>query len=576
MFLLYPGSDSQWSESAALSNPKMCSAGSTMTTRLNEEEVYEEIMDCEEEVDPRVKQELEILNQAGGDVNRLEKEIDEARAKYQTTFSECSQALEALKKKDGASIKRARPYFELKEAARQAQSEAVRSARKFQSANSVYLAAKETISLAELRLLDDKTVSLSKAWQEMLNHAVIRVMEAEAEKSLSEKDHCKKAAVFSEMEQKLSALEKKNKRSISKAWAYFDVKKELEVKLLQLKQTVEDLQQALKSAKQKYAGALKRLEQISDSIHERRKLKYILMYPREPGVGAEESNAITEHQFPSLYTPLDADGQEYYYNYDDDVFKNDECVEDDVNDMENEKLFREMILTISLDDDDTSFMKQTKSGRMLISRQRSRSLPTLTDNCLRPGEKPCLNRSFNLEFSNTNFESPLWDREDSLPPDGNSMSSDKNDITDNCNATVDTNNVPLDEDKCFTASKNDCSENVQHLENDIKSSISNYNHNKSFEDDFEGDTSKNMNDAQSSLAPVNNPVSKASNHQLPEIDCVTSDHLPSNSVISDIERDESDAKITTTHSIDKKKSDIQSDAIYCVQDYETDDKVIFV
>ncbi|KAI8792954.1 SH3 domain-binding protein 5 isoform X1, partial [Biomphalaria glabrata] len=210
----------------------MCSAGSTMTTRLNEEEVYEEIMDCEEEVDPRVKQELEILNQAGGDVNRLEKEIDEARAKYQTTFSECSQALEALKKKDGASIKRARPYFELKEAARQAQSEAVRSARKFQSANSVYLAAKETISLAELRLLDDKTVSLSKAWQEMLNHAVIRVMEAEAEKSLSEKDHCKKAAVFSEMEQKLSALEKKNKRSISKARAYFDVKKELEVKLL--------------------------------------------------------------------------------------------------------------------------------------------------------------------------------------------------------------------------------------------------------------------------------------------------------------------------------------------------------
>ncbi|XP_055883616.1 uncharacterized protein LOC106067267 isoform X4 [Biomphalaria glabrata] len=521
MFLLYPGSDSQWSESAALSNPKMCSAGSTMTTRLKEEEVYEEIMDCEEEVDPRVKQELEILNQAGGDVNRLEKEIDEARAKYQTTFSECSQALEALKKKDGASIKRARPYFELKEAARQ-------------------------------------------------------VMEAEAEKSLSEKDHCKKAAVFSEMEQKLSALEKKNKRSISKARAYFDVKKELEVKLLQLKQTVEDLQQALKSAKQKYAGALKRLEQISDSIHERRKLKYILMYPREPGVGAEESNAMTEHQFPSLYTPLDADGQEYYYNYDDNVFKNDEGVEDDVNDMENEKLFREMILTISLDDDDTSFMKQTKSGRMLISRQRSRSLPTLTDNCLRPGDKPCLNRSFNLEFSNTNFESPLWNREDSSPPDGNSMSSDKNDITDNCNATVDTNNVPLYEDKCLTASKNDCSENVQHLVNDIKSSISNYNHNKSFEDDFEGDTSKNMNDAQSSLAPVNNSVSKASNHQLPEKDCVTSDHLPSNSVISDIERDESDAKITTTHSIDKKKSDIQSDAIYCVQDYETDDKVIFV
>lgn len=57
----------------------------------------------------------------------------------------------------------------------QAQSQALRSARKFQTANGVYLAAKETFSLAELRLMDDKAASLSPAWQEMLNLAVLRV-----------------------------------------------------------------------------------------------------------------------------------------------------------------------------------------------------------------------------------------------------------------------------------------------------------------------------------------------------------------------------------------------------------------
>ncbi|KAH9520366.1 hypothetical protein Btru_060600 [Bulinus truncatus] len=408
---------------------------STMTKRvsneMHEHDTYEDFVDSEEEVDPRVKQELEILNQAGADVNQLEKELEEARAKYQATFSECFQSLDALKKKDAASIKRARPYFELKEAAKKAQSEAVLSARKFQSANSIYLAAKETISLAELRLMDDKTVSLSKAWQEMLNHAVIRVMEAETEKSISEKDHGKKAAIFSEMEKKLNALEKKNKRSIAKARVYFDVKNELEVKLQQLKQTVEDLQRAMKSAKQKYAAALKRLEQISDSIHEKRKLKYLLMYPREPGVGAEESNEINETQLPSLYSSYDADGKEYYYNYDDSCEQEVTADDDEACDIENEKVFREMILTISLDDDDTSFMKHVKNGKILFRRQRSRSLPSFTEKCLQPNDKSCLNRSFNLDFDCGKFESPFWDRADSSPPDGNSLSSEKNAVIDN-------------------------------------------------------------------------------------------------------------------------------------------------
>ena len=58
----------------------------------------------------------------------------------------------------------------------------------------------------------------------------------------------------------------------------------------QQKQNVSDLQQAIASAKRKYADALSRLENISEEIHESRRQKILLMFPREPGVGADSDS----------------------------------------------------------------------------------------------------------------------------------------------------------------------------------------------------------------------------------------------------------------------------------------------
>ena len=58
------------------------------------------------------------------------------------------------------------------------QVEAQRSATKFQRANGIYKAAKETVTLAEERLFagDDRgKISFDSAWQEMLNHATAKV-----------------------------------------------------------------------------------------------------------------------------------------------------------------------------------------------------------------------------------------------------------------------------------------------------------------------------------------------------------------------------------------------------------------
>lgn len=61
----------------------------------------------------------------------------------------------------------------------QAQLEAQRATQDFHRATEVLRAAKETISLAEQRLLEEDNRQFDAAWQEMLNHATQRVSRGE-------------------------------------------------------------------------------------------------------------------------------------------------------------------------------------------------------------------------------------------------------------------------------------------------------------------------------------------------------------------------------------------------------------
>jgi len=61
----------------------------------------------------------------------------------------------------------------------------------------IHVAAKETIALAEERFLSNSSDwQFDNAWQEMLNHATMKVMEAERQKTESEAVHLMKAASF--------------------------------------------------------------------------------------------------------------------------------------------------------------------------------------------------------------------------------------------------------------------------------------------------------------------------------------------------------------------------------------------
>lgn len=66
----------------------------------------------------------------------------------------------------------------------QAQIEAQKATQEFQRAVEILRAAKETIALAEERLLEEDSRQFDSAWQEMLNHATQRVKQKNGARQL--------------------------------------------------------------------------------------------------------------------------------------------------------------------------------------------------------------------------------------------------------------------------------------------------------------------------------------------------------------------------------------------------------
>ncbi|KAA0709952.1 SH3 domain-binding protein 5 [Triplophysa tibetana] len=246
----------------------------------------------EEEVDPRIQGELEKLNQSTDNINRWETELEDSRQKFRAVLVEATVKLDEQLKKIGKAVEDSKPYWEARRAARQAQLEAQRATQEYQRAIEILRAAKETIGLAEERLLEEDSRQFDSAWQEMLNHATQRVMEAEHSRTSSEIEHRETAAKYNAALNHMRQLEKKLKRSINKSRPYFELKAKYYLHLETLKRRVDERQAKLIQAKAAYRTALNNLETISDEIHARRRLTAI--GPRGRGVGAEDEGATSD------------------------------------------------------------------------------------------------------------------------------------------------------------------------------------------------------------------------------------------------------------------------------------------
>ncbi|XP_053494482.1 SH3 domain-binding protein 5-like [Ictalurus furcatus] len=223
----------------------------------------------DEELDPRIQEELEHLNQASEEINRLELQLDEARSSYRKILTESARKLNAQGSQLGACIEKARPYYEARRLAKEAQQETQKAALRYERAVSMHTAAREMVYVAEQGLLADRN-TLDPTWQEMLNHATSKVNEAEEERLRSEREHQRVTQLCQEAEARVQTLQKALKRVIIKSKPYFELKAQFNHILEEHKAKVVLLEERVAKVKTRYSVALRNLEQISEQIHAQR------------------------------------------------------------------------------------------------------------------------------------------------------------------------------------------------------------------------------------------------------------------------------------------------------------------
>ncbi|XP_033113623.1 SH3 domain-binding protein 5 homolog [Anneissia japonica] len=252
-----------------------------------------------DKLDPRVKVELERLNSATHEINTLEFQLDEARSSFRHALTESTQSLNATAKRLGACIEKARPFYDARQRAKELHQSTQQAAVSFERANSMLAAAKEMVDLAEMGLLDEGR-EFDANWQEMLNHATMKVGEAELEKNISERQHERTAAEFDQEELVVKRLQKSLKSVINKSRPYFEAKSNFNQQMEEKKQKVRTLEIKVARSKEIYSQALHNLEEISSEIHEKRKTQSVKLGKRVAGVGAE---AVPEVHIEKCRTP---------------------------------------------------------------------------------------------------------------------------------------------------------------------------------------------------------------------------------------------------------------------------------
>ncbi|XP_070778420.1 SH3 domain-binding protein 5-like [Enoplosus armatus] len=222
-----------------------------------------------EELDPRIQDELEHLNQASDDINKLELQLDDARSSYRRILTDSARKLNAQGSQLGACIEKARPYYEARRLAKEAQQETQKAALRYERAVSMHTAAREMVYVAEQGLLADRN-TMDPTWQEMLNHATAKVNEAEEERLRSEREHQRVTQLCQDAEARVQTLQKALKKVIVKSKPYFELKAQFNHILEEHKAKVVQLEEQVAKVKTRYSVALRNLEQISEQIHAQR------------------------------------------------------------------------------------------------------------------------------------------------------------------------------------------------------------------------------------------------------------------------------------------------------------------
>lgn len=234
-----------------------------------------------------IHEELEKLNISTDVINKMEVQLDAARADFRETQVQWSEKLKELSKQYSNQISKARPFYELKIKERTLREESQKAAERFERATSILAVAKKQVSLTQESL--SRQTSVLPECLEVLNHHIQRVRDVEEERAEAESVHASKAHAMLQLAENIRTMEKDNRYAIKKSRLYFEKRLEFTKVLEAQKTTILCLEAEVRQKKNDYTTSLRNLERISDRIHEER------------STGSLESDA-----------PSDQDGKQNY------------------------------------------------------------------------------------------------------------------------------------------------------------------------------------------------------------------------------------------------------------------------
>ncbi|CAJ0609298.1 unnamed protein product [Cylicocyclus nassatus] len=217
-----------------------------------------------------VHEELEKLNIATDVINKLEVQLDGARACFREIQASWSEKLKELSKKYSTAIAKARPYYEAKIQERKLRDESQRAAIRFERATSLLAVAKQQVALTQDSL--NRQTTVHPECLEVLNHHIQRVNEAEEERLASGNEHRAISERLMKLSDQIRKMEKDQRSSIKKSRTYFDQRLEFTRVLERQKELILRLEAEVRQKKCDYTTSLRNLERISDSIHEQRSI----------------------------------------------------------------------------------------------------------------------------------------------------------------------------------------------------------------------------------------------------------------------------------------------------------------
>ncbi|OTF77297.1 SH3 domain-binding protein 5-like protein, partial [Euroglyphus maynei] len=196
------------------------------------------------------------------------------------------QLHKTLKKCGERNISTSRPYYEALQKLNDLKIKCQTAALKFEKFNELYLNAKQAISDAELmfhkNIKDDG--HFDQYWQEKLNIANAKFMEAKSKREEHELEHLSLMAQIRLFEYNATELKTKHKSSIKRAKPYFDEAHNIDLRLKKIRDDTKLLEEELAKCKSQYSTTLKNLENISEEIHEKRAQYIAKSLKREPGL----------------------------------------------------------------------------------------------------------------------------------------------------------------------------------------------------------------------------------------------------------------------------------------------------